>query len=80
LNTANDVPEKKDKSVKVKNGFIITGLVFVGIGSAMQGYSYIANPAQELRNGLFYGAYGSLGLGALFLIIAAAKVPARTSY
>jgi hypothetical protein len=60
---------------KIKNGYIITGLLLVSAGAAMQGYSFFGNPGPELRDGLFYGGYGPLGLGAVFLFGAAAYNP-----
>ncbi|MDR2662688.1 MAG: hypothetical protein LBC31_06790 [Treponema sp.] len=60
---------------KIKNGYIITGLLLVSAGAAMQGYSFFGNPGPELRDRLFYGGYGPLGLGAVFLFGAAAYNP-----
>jgi hypothetical protein len=57
---------------KIKNGYIITGLLLITAGAAMQGYSFSGNAGPELRDGLFYGGYGPLGLGAVFLFGAAA--------
>jgi hypothetical protein len=60
---------------KIKNGYIITGLLLVTAGAAMQGYSFFGNGSPEVKDGLFYGAYGPLGLGAVFLLGAAVYNP-----
>ena len=76
--TANQRRERdqpRQASFGIKNGYILTGLLMIGAGAAMQGYSYIGNPNPELRDRLFYGAYGPLGLGAVFLLGALAVNP-----
>ena len=66
------------KSTRIKKGNLITGLILIGAGAAMQGYYRFGEPKQELKNGLKYGSLGSMGLGAVFLISAVInKPPAR---
>jgi hypothetical protein len=60
---------------KRKNLFIAVGLCLIGAGAAMQGYSFIASPPEELQQRLFYGGYIPLGLGAAFIVAAAAYNP-----
>jgi hypothetical protein len=60
---------------KIKNGYIITGLLLVSAGAAMQGYGFFGNTGPELKDRLFYSSYGLLGLGAVFLFGAAAYNP-----
>ena len=57
-----------DRARRIKTGSLIAGLIFIGAGAAMQGYSYIANPGKELRDMLFYGGYVPMGLGAILFI------------
>ena len=59
--------EYRDNSRSKRAGILIMGLVFIGAGAAMQGYRYFGNPGPEIKDALFYGSFGSLGLGAVFL-------------
>ena len=70
-----------DNSNSIKTGNIVMGILLVGAGAAMQGYNYIANPRPELRDRLFYGSCGALGLGTVFLLGAAIyRTPQRPAY
>jgi hypothetical protein len=71
----------KNKITKLKIGKAITGILFISAGAAMQGYAFFANPGDEKKNLLLYGAYGPFTLGAAFLFDAAVnnKAPARTA-
>ena len=67
--------EYRDNSRSIRAGNLITGLLLIGAGAAMQGYSHFANPGKELKDGLFYGSFGPIGLGAVFFFGAAAYKP-----
>jgi hypothetical protein len=56
------------RSHKIRTGNTIAGILLVGAGVVMQGYSFFANPRPELKDRLFYGGYAPLTLGAAFLL------------
>ena len=59
-------------SARIKKGNLITGFILIGAGAAMQSYCYFGNPGSRIKDTLFYGSFGSMGLGAVFLLGAAA--------
>jgi len=65
--TARSAMKPAAKAVKP---LVIAGFSLIGIGAAAQGYGYFTNPEKELRDRLFYGGYGSLGLGVASLAAA----------
>ena len=73
-----DTMNNRDNSKRVKRGNLIMGLILIGAGAAMQGYYHFGNPREELKDTFYYGGFGSMGLGAVFLFGAAAyKSPSR---
>ncbi|GHV84408.1 hypothetical protein AGMMS50230_00160 [Spirochaetia bacterium] len=62
---------------KIKNGYIITGLLMIGAGAAMQGYGHFGDAGPDIRDRLFYGGYGALGMGAVFLFGGALYNPSQ---
>jgi len=70
-----------NNSLRIKNGNLVTGLVLVFAGAAMQNYCYFADPDRELYDNLFYSGLGTLGLGAVFIVGSAGYGPsARTLF
>ncbi|MCL1927859.1 MAG: hypothetical protein FWG07_03575 [Treponema sp.] len=65
-----NVANSSGKSLSIKKGSLITGLVLIGAGAAVQGYYHLGDPKPEFKNGLLYGSLGSMGLGTVFLISA----------
>ncbi|MDR2211961.1 MAG: hypothetical protein LBO65_10945 [Spirochaetaceae bacterium] len=64
------LPMPPDQARRIKNGTIIAGLAFIGAGVGLQSISTFGGGDEDLRDRFLYGAYGSLGLGALFLLSA----------
>ena len=71
INTMNN----RNSSRSIKKSNFIMGLVLIGAGAVMQGYYHFGEPRKELKDSFFYGSFGSMGLGAVFLLGAAAYKP-----
>ncbi|MDR2702681.1 MAG: hypothetical protein LBB72_09645 [Spirochaetaceae bacterium] len=57
---------KRAKGINVVG--LITGVLFVSGGAALQAYCYYGNPDSTLKKPLFYSGFGPIGLGTLFVI------------
>jgi hypothetical protein len=63
----NDLPKVK-RSHKINVAGLITGLIFVSGGAALQAYTCFGSPDPAFKKPLFFSGFGPEGLGTLFII------------
>ncbi|MDR2072518.1 MAG: hypothetical protein LBP60_03690 [Spirochaetaceae bacterium] len=66
--TAYVPPPPEGQTNRIKNGTIISGLICIGTGMTLQGISAFGSQDSRFRDTFLYGGYGSVGLGAIFLL------------